>query len=161
MDMAFPGREHANPREASAAVNIASFAQDVVLALSRLLHRQAMTERDRRALNRCRALIERLDAREVTLRRPSERSLAADAKTVAVFRAARFARPHRDDLHQTMEVLDRALGGQLEESDLERLSELRETFLSVGRLNLQSMTKHESQDGATSGWTPLIASSLS
>jgi len=159
--MGFPGREHASPREASTAVNTASFAQDVVLALSRTLHQQSLTDRDRRALRRCHALLERLAAAEPTLRRPGERALSTDTKTIAAFRAARSARANRDDLHQVMGVLDRVLGGEQTEQDVERLRELREIFLSIGRLNLKAMAREGREDGTTGGWTPLIASSPS
>jgi hypothetical protein len=157
--MGFPGREHPSPREASAAVNTASFAQDVVLALSRILHQRPLTERDRRALARCRAMLERLSSREITLHGAGERALSTDANTVAAFRAARSARPQREDLEQMLGVVDRAIAGERAEQDLDRLRELREIFLSVGRLNLKAMADEDREQGTPDGWTPLIASS--
>jgi hypothetical protein len=157
--MGFPGREHPSPREASAAVNTASFAQDVVLALSRILHQRPLTDRDRRALTRCRAMLERLSSREITLHKPGERALSPDAKTVAAFRAARSARQHRDDLDQMLGVVARALTDERAPQDLDRLRELREIFLSVGRLNLRAMADEDRDQGVADGWTPLVASS--
>lgn len=159
--MGFPGREHPGPREASAAVNTASFAQDVVLALSRVLHQRPLTERDRRALMRCRAMLERLSSREIALHKPGERALSIDAKTVATFRAARSARPQRENLDQMLGVVDRALGGERAKQDVDHLRELREIFLSVGRLNLRAMADEDRERRTADGWTPLIASSRS
>lgn len=159
--MGFPAREHTTPREASTAVHTASFAQDVVLALSRILHQQALSDRDRRALQRCHALLERLASTKPTLRRPGERALSADMQTLAAFRAARSARAHRDDVHQVMEMLERALTGSHGAPDLERIRELREVFLSIGQLNLKAMAREEREDGATGGWIRLTASSPS
>lgn len=158
--MSFPGNEPDNPQRVSAAVNTAGFVQDVVVATSRLLHGQDLTERDRQTLVDCRDMLRRILSTEVSLERSGERHLAA-TNTVALLRKARAAHPEvNEDLAETAEAIDRLLSGELDEDSLKHAGQLRQTFLTLGEVNLAVMTRHDPGQEGSDGWTTLIASSL-
>ncbi len=90
--MSFPGHEQDNPQRVSAAVNTAAFAQDVVMATSRLIHNQDLTDRDREALDNCRALLNQMLSTDIRFARSDERQLGG-TNTVALLRKVRSAHP--------------------------------------------------------------------
>jgi hypothetical protein len=160
--MSFPDQEQENPQRVSESITTAGFVQEVVVATSRLLHSQQLTNRDRGALESCRALLERLlsaDADEVAP--PGERHLAATS-TVALLRKSRATHPSEsDDLAKTSEAIEQMLAGKRDDTSLERIKNLRQTFLSLGEENLTSVTHGDPTQEQSDTWTPLIGSSLS
>lgn len=159
--MSFPGNEPDNPQRVSAAVNTAGFLQDVVVATSRLLHGQPLTERDSQTLIDCRGVLRRILSPEVRLERLSERQLAA-TNTVALLRKARVANPEvNEGLAETAEAIDRLLRDELDEDSLKHAQQLRQLFLTLGEVNLAVMTRRDSGQEGPDDWTTLIASSLS
>lgn len=159
--MSFPGNEPDNPQRVSASVNTAGFIQDVVVATSRLLHHQELTERDRETLNACRDVLRRILSPDVTLERFGDRQLAA-TNTVALLRKAHAANPEvSEGLAGVLEAIDRLLKGDLDEESLKHAAQLRELFLTLGEVNLAVMTRRDSGQEGSDDWTTLIASSLS
>jgi hypothetical protein len=159
--MSFSDSDQDNPQRVSAAVNTAGFAQDVVVATSRFIHGQALTEGDRRALTDCRELLSRLASTEITFARSGERRLAA-TNTVALLRQARATHSGaRDDLTKTVKAIDRLLAGERDEQSVAEVRKLRDTFLALAEANLAAMTRRDPGQEGSDGWPPLIASSLS
>jgi hypothetical protein len=159
--MTFPGHEQDNPQRVSAAVNTAGFAQDVVMATSRLIHEQALTERDRQALEACRALLNRMLSTDIAVERSGERQLDG-SNTVALLRKARSAQPQdAGDLAHTVMALDQLLEGRRSAADVEEIGRLRDIFLTVGQANLAAMTEPTTSREAPDSWTGLIANSIS
>lgn len=159
--MSFPGHEQDNPQRVSAAVNVAGFVQDVVVATSRLIHGQPLTDRDNRALSEYREMLRRMLSTDLTLERSGERQLAA-TNAVALLRRARAAHPEvTEDLQEAADAIDRLLAGNRDEAALEHARSLRETFLTLADVNLAAMTRREPGEESSDGWTTLIASSLS
>jgi hypothetical protein len=159
--MGFPGYEQDNPQRISAAVNTAGFAQDVVVATSRLIHDHDLTARDHQALEACCELLKRMLSTDITFVRSDERRLAA-TNTVALLRKARSADPHEaEDLESTIAAVEKLLAGQRDEPSIDRVRRLRETFLAVGESNLAAMTRHDSHHEVSDSWTTLIANSIS
>lgn len=159
--MSFPGHEQDNPQRVSAAVNTAGFAQDVVVATSRLIHRQEPTERDHQTLDDCHELLRWMQSTDSGLTRSGERQLAA-TNTVALLRQTRGA---QDDvttsLAQGIDAIDALLAGQYNEDSVQRVRNLRETFLAIGEINLAAMTQRNRGQEDSDSWTTLIASSHS
>jgi hypothetical protein len=159
--MTFPGHEQDNPQRVSAAVNTASFAQDVVTATSRLIHEQALSDRDHQALQECRGLLERMQSPEFAIQRSGERQLDG-SETVALLRKARSAQPEdAGDLARTVTALDELVLGHRSTEYIDDICRLREIFLAVGRVNLMAMTRKAAGRGASDPWTGLIANSNS
>ncbi|MGA9284146.1 MAG: hypothetical protein WBV85_01770 [Solirubrobacteraceae bacterium] len=159
--MGFPGHEQDNPQRVSAAVNTAGFAQDVVMATSRLIHDQTPTERDREALDACRALLKRMLSTDITFVRSGEHQLAA-INTVALLRKARSTDPQdAEDLERAIGAIENLLAGQRDPESIDRVRKLREKFLAVGEDNLAAMTRRDPHDEASDTWTTLIANSVS
>lgn len=159
--MTFPGHEQDNPQRVSNAVYTAGFAQDVVMATSRLIHHQDLTDRDRRALETCKTLLSQMLSPEITVERYGERRLDG-SNTVALLRKARSAQPqHAGDLEQTVAALDKLLAGSRNAKDLEEIGRLRDIFLAVGEANLAAMTRQAPDREAADSWTGLIANSIS
>jgi hypothetical protein len=159
--MGFPGHEQDSPQRVSAAVNTAGFAQDVVMATSRLIHGQDLTARDRQTLEDCRDLLQRLVSTDVSFSRPREHQLAA-TNTVALIRKARSADPlEEDELKAIISAIDRLLDGERDAVAIDGVQKLRATFLAVGEGNLAAMTRPESEDEVSGRWTDLIANSTS
>lgn len=158
--MSFPTQEQENLQRASEGMTTAGLVQEVVVATSRLLHSQPLTDRDRKALESCRTLLERLLSAEASDVSPSgERHLAASS-TVALLRKSRATHPSkRDDLKETSQAIKRVLDGLCDEPALKRIEELRETFLLLGEENLAS--PGDSAQERSHSWTPLIGNSLS
>jgi len=155
--MSFPGHEQENPQRVSAAVNTAGFAQDVVVAASRLIHDQPLTDRDREALAACRDLLRWMGSTEVSFARSGERQLAA-SNTAALLRKARAGSAEGSDLEAIVKAIDHLLGGQRDEDSVQQVRKLREVFLTVGEVNLAAMTRRDPGAEGPDGWTPLIAS---
>lgn len=161
--MSFPGQEQENPRRVSEGITAAGFVQEVVVATSRLLHSQQLTSRDRGALESCRALLGRMLSADTEDEIPpsAERHLAATS-TVALLRRSRATHPSEsDDLGEIIKAIDQMLAGEPDDTSLENIGRLRETFLSLGEENLASMTHSEPTQEQSNSWTPLIGSSLS
>jgi|SRR5277367_2694553 len=159
--MTFPSHERDNPQRVSTAVNTAGFAQDVVMATSRLIHEQELTDRDHRALEECRALLERMRSPEIAIENSGERQLDG-SDTVALLREARSAHPQvAGDLAQTVTALDELLEGHRDSQFVEEIGRLRDIFLTVGRANLAAMTRQAAGREAPDLWTGLIANSIS
>ncbi len=159
--MSFPGHEQGNPQSVSVAVRTAGFVQDVVVAASRLIQGQAMTDRDRRALIECREMLRHMLSTDVSFVRSGERQLAA-TNTVALLRKAWATHPEAgDDLTKAADAIAHLLEGQRDEDSLQHVRKLRETFLDLGEANLAAMTRPDPGQEGPDGWTPLIASSLS
>jgi hypothetical protein len=159
--MSFPGHEQDNPQRVSAAVNTAGFAQDVVMATSRLIHDQDLTPRDQQALDACRELLRRMISTDITFVRSSERQLAA-INTVALLRKARSADPQdAEDLEATIAAIGKLLDGRRDQESIDRVRRLRDTFLAVGEGNLAIMTRRDPNNEASDSWTTLIANSTS
>jgi hypothetical protein len=159
--MTFPGHEQDSPQRVSAAVNTAGFAQDVVMATSRLIHAQTLTDRDRQALEACRALLNRMLSTDVAVERSGERQLDG-SNTVALLRKARSAQAQdAGDLAHTVTALDQLLKGQRSAEDVEEIGRLRDIFLTVGQANLAAMTELTANREAPDSWTGLIANSIS
>lgn len=158
--MTFPGHEQDNPQRVSAAVNTAGFAQDVVMATSRLIHGQELTDRDSRALTECRELLECMRAPEIAIEHSAERQLDG-SDTVALLRKARSAKPQdAGDLTNTVAALNRLLAGDSSPEAVREISRLRDIFLTVGQANLATMTRPAGRD-APDPWTGLIVNSTS
>jgi hypothetical protein len=159
--MSFPGLEQDNPQRVSAAVNTAGFAQDVVVATSRLIHRQEPTERDRQTLDNCHKLLQWMQATDNSLTRSGEQQLAA-TNTVALLRQTRGTQDEViTSLAQGIEAIDALLGGDYDEDYIQRVRNLRETFLAIGEINLAAMTQRNRGQEDSDSWTTLIASSHS
>ncbi len=159
--MTFPGHEQDNPQRVSAAVNTAGFAQDVVMATSRLIHHQELTGRDHQALEDCRLLLNQMLSPEITVERSGERQLDG-SNTVALLRKARSAKPqYAGDLAHTVAALDGLLAGRRESEYVDEISRLRDIFLTVGQTNLDGMTRQTASREAPDSWTGLIANSIS
>ncbi len=159
--MTFPGHEQDNPQRISAAVNTAGFAQDVVMATSRLIHEQDLTDRDYQALTACQGLLRRMLDSEIPVERPSEQQLDGN-NTVALLRKARSAQPQdAGDLARTVTALDELLAGRRESEDIKEVCRLRDIFLAVGQANLAAMSRLPSSREAMEPWTGLIANSIS
>jgi hypothetical protein len=159
--MGFPGYEQDNPQRISAAVNTAGFAQDVVMATSRLIHDHDLTDRDRQALGACCELLKRMLSTDIAFIRSDERRLAA-ANTVALLRKARSADPQdAEDLESTITAVEKLLAGERDEQSIDKVRRLRDTFLAVGEGNLAAMTKHDPNHEVSDSWTTLIANSTS
>lgn len=158
--MSFPGHDHANPQRVSAAVNTAGFAQDVVVATSRLIHGQSLVERDRQALGDCRELLRRMLSTDVNFSRSGERQLAS-TNTVALLREAGATHPDvSEDLANAANAIDHLLAGERDANSVQQLRKLRQIFLTVGEVNLAAMTRPEPGQEGPDGWTRLIVSSL-
>jgi hypothetical protein len=156
--MTFPGQEQDNPQRVSAAVNTASFAQDVVMATSRLIHGQELTARDSKALTECRDLLDRMLSPEIAIERSGERQLEG-VDTVALLRKARSAKPQdASDLAQTVAALDHLLAGDRHRDDVQEICRLRDIFLTVGQANLATMAQSTGRD-IPDPWTSLIVNS--
>lgn len=159
--MSFPGHEQDNPQRVSTAVNTAGFAQDVVMATSRLIHDQDLSKRDRTTLKDCLALLNGMLSTDTALARSGERRLGG-TNTVALLRKARLAQPQdAGDLASVIAAVDRLLAGRRDHESLEQARKLRNTFLAVGEVNLANMTRHEPRRDASDNWTGLIANSIS
>jgi hypothetical protein len=159
--MGFPGHEQSNPQRVSAAVNTAGFAQDVVIATTRLIHEEGLTDRDRRALEGCVALLKRMLSTDITFVRSTEHRLAA-VNTVALLRKARLAEaPEAEGLEHAITAIEKLLAGERDEQSIDRVRRLRDTFLAVGEDNLAAMTRHDPGREASEHWTTSIANSTS
>jgi hypothetical protein len=157
--MTFPGHEQDNPQRVSAAVNTAGFAQDVVIATSRLIHGQTLTDRDSRALAECQSLLSRMLSSDIAVARSGERQLDG-SDTVALLRKARSARPEEaSDLAQTVVALGQLLDGQRSAESVEEMCRLRDIFLTVGQDNLATMTQRAGSHDASDLWTASIMNS--
>jgi hypothetical protein len=158
--MTFPGHEQDSPQMVSEAVSTAGFAQDVVMATSRLIHGRDLTTRDNSALAECRGLLESMLSPELPTEPSGERQLDGSG-TVALLRKARSAHPHdADDLVQTVAALDRLLVGNGDDEDVQAMYRLRDIFLAVGKANLAAMTR-EPDRNTSDIWTGSIANSIS
>jgi hypothetical protein len=159
--MTFPNHEQDNPQRVSAAVNTAGFAQDVVMATSRLIYEQDLTDRDRHSLMLCRSLLDSMLSPGIAIDHSGERQLDG-SNTVALLRKARSAQPQdAGDLGHTVAALDKLLAGQREKDSLEEICRLRDIFLAVGQANLATMTRHGGGREASDNWPSLIANSIS
>lgn len=160
--MSFPGQEQENPQRASESMTTAGFVQEVVVATSRLIHSQQLTERDRGALENCRALLNRLLSGELDEVAPlAERHLAATS-TVALLRKSRATRPpESDNLEKASQAIEKVLGGEPDDTSLEIIRQLRQIFLSIGEDNLASMAHRDPTQERSDTWAPLIGNSLS
>jgi hypothetical protein len=159
--MSFPGHEQDNPQRIATAVNTAGFAQDVVMAISRLIHDQDLSEDDRTTLEHCRVLLNGMLSTDIPLARSGERRLGG-TNTVALLRKARMAQPQdAGDLASMIMAMDRLLAGERDGKSLEQAHKLRNIFLAVGKANLADMTRHDPRRDASDNWTGLIANSIS
>lgn len=160
--MSFPDQEESSPQQGSEGIPAARFVQEVVVATSRLLHSQPLTDRDRGALESCRGLFERmLSANADEVAPAAERQLAATS-TVALLRRSRATHASESvDLADVIKAIDQTLAGRSDDESLESMRTLRETFLSLGEDNLVSPPQHDPTQEQSDSWTPLIGSSLS
>jgi hypothetical protein len=157
--MSFPSQEQENLQRVSEGITTASFVQEVIVATSRLLHAEQLTDRDRSALETCRSLLKRLLSPESP---PAGESHLATTSTVALLRRSRASHPPEDDdLKKTSEAIDLMLAGKGDETALEQIKELRQTFLFLGEENLTSRSHRDPTQEQSDSWTPLIGSSLS
>jgi hypothetical protein len=159
--MSFPAGEHGSPHEISAAVQTASFAQDVVAATNRIVHEQPPGERDSSVLSACREVLARLASSDVTIGRSSQRRLAAAESTVAALRAVRARQETRADLKKLIGAIDRLTTGERDAEAVAQAAILRQTFVQVGEANLKRLRSGRRDQEPPEGWTPLIANSLS
>lgn len=159
--MSFPDHEQESAQDVSMALNTAGFAQDVVVATSRLIHDQELTEDDRRALAECQGLLRRMISTDVVFARSGERQLAA-TNTVALLRKASAGRENPgESLANAIEALERLLAGERTVERVDEVRKLRDIFLTVGEVNLVVMTRQSAGREDSGDWTTLIANSLS
>jgi hypothetical protein len=159
--MSLPSPNETASETASAALSTASFAQDVVLATSRAIHGESPTSRDRAALTTTRLLLERLLSTTVALQRGDDRLLAAAPTTLAALRAIQTRRPPtHHHFREIIQTVDQVLSGTASPETRPLLNELRELFLAVGQVNLDTITSLEKKS-PPDAWLTLTLSSTS
>jgi hypothetical protein len=155
--MSFPGQKARDPWRMTRAVEKATFVQDLISAMTHLLHGGELSERERVA-------VELL--RDTGNEEAFEEQLVEDAQleptgSPALIRTARTALPKDpDSRRETVRALNLALQGEvLDKSGLELISALRKAFIEVARTNFESISAAKHSDGELGLWEPLRTSS--
>jgi hypothetical protein len=141
-------------------VERASFVQDVAIAATRLLYEAELTPRERMALENCRTLLRQRQEGEAGDQPPVDGAHLEPKESASLLRASRAALPS-ESLPETLRVLDLVLeGGMPNAEDRVVLANLRDSFLSMGRANLESVAAAKNSERDLGLWEPLRTSSL-
>lgn len=135
------GATSANPTKVAAGATRASFFQDIVVALSRVLHEQALSARDSAVLVRGVELLRFTGKGAVALPDPAAVSELEDtSNALAVLKAAAPATSvididYFDGLRSALEAV---ASGDRSKDALSKVGEARQLFLSANEANLEA-----------------------
>jgi len=136
-----------------AALRTGNLIQAVVLATSRLIYRQPLSEREHQALKDCGTLLRWATTSSAPA--PHLQELAGTANALSVMRKARpRLRIAEADLNDFREVISQALGGTpLDDHSIDIVRKLRTMFIQLGEINLEKMSRAGDSKQASNAWT--------
>jgi hypothetical protein len=158
-------RERQQFEELSSAVALGLLAENMVLALGRVLRGDPVRDTDRPVLEDAKRLFETLgDDTIVPLNRMYDRMFADDAyrDTLRIVREQVPDQSDREIATQLAALIGSVLEGAVDEELRVRLASLREIFVEVGKtMLLRSNELMRSEQETISSWRPMQAISLS
>lgn len=158
--MSLPLPDPRDAKQTAAATMTSGRFHDVVMSSSRLLHGDAPSADDKRALQWALRLLDAAAATDVMFTMPSSQQLATSGGQVSALRRA--ARSSESDvaLDRLRDGLKAALRGKRDDEVLQSVASLRALFSGASRLALQAEVQKQRDRESLSWPQPLTASLL-
>jgi hypothetical protein len=155
MPMSLPLTERDNPRDIATGAAISGKFHDVVVSLSKALHRQELEPDDLDALRWAKKMLNSAGKNRMIASMPSAKELSGQANPILILRRA--AQPTPDEnpdavLVQLSESLDDALRGERNETLFESLASVRTIFLMVSQMSLGADVAKKSEQDPIQAW---------